>query len=129
MPGSGNHRLPSCLLEQPMVNKLGLHVARQGDEMQGRTIAVKVTGGDMIKLYITDEDAQCVIVDVAPLLDIETRLVLECGLMGGVPGESSGNVLRAMRCNRVHVQMPRGARRPRRDVNLGLAGQLAEVTA
>ena len=48
--------------------------------MQRRTIAVKVTGGDMVMLHIvmlhiTDEDAQRVILDVAVVLALETRHV------------------------------------------------------
>lgn len=35
--------------------------------MQGRTIAVKVTGGDMVELNVTGQDIQRVIVDVTPV--------------------------------------------------------------
>ena len=97
--------------------------------MQGRTIAVKVTGGDMVELYITGEDARGVIVDVVPVLAIETRHVLERRFVGGVHGESTSGVLGTARYNRVNVQMRRGARGVRRDVSLGLAGQLSEITA
>jgi hypothetical protein len=67
--------------------------------MQGRTFAVTVTGGDMVELYITGKDAQYVIVDVASVLDIERGHAIECGLVGGVLGTSTGNVLRKMRCS------------------------------
>lgn len=97
--------------------------------MQERTIAVKVTGGDTVELYITGDDAQCVIVDVVPVLDVETRHVLERGFMGGVHSESTSEVLGTARYNRVNVQMRRGARGVRRDVNLGLASQLSEIKA
>jgi len=100
--------------------------------MQERTIAMKVTPGDMVELYITGEDVRCVIVNAAPMLDVATRHVLESGRMGRVVGESTGDVPRVVRCTRVGVQMRRGARsakRARGDVSLQLATQLSEVTA
>ena len=97
--------------------------------MRERTIAVKVTPGDMVELYITGENARFVIVDAVPVLDVETRHLLESGLMGRVLGESTGKVLRVARCNRVDVQMRRGARGVPGDLSLQLATQLSEVTA
>lgn len=100
--------------------------------MQERTIAVKVTPGDMVELYITGEDVRCVIVDAVPMLDVETRHVPESGLMGCVLGEPTGDVPHVVRCTRVGVQVRRRAREAkgaRGDVSLQLATQLSEVTA
>lgn len=99
--------------------------------MQERTIAVKVTGGDRVELNITAKDTQRVIVDVAPALDNETRHILERGLMD-VDGCSASRP--AVCCVQRDAagstsRCGAGASGARRDVSLGLASQISEVTA